>query len=106
MDKLLEAISSGVVPLLTSAAALIIPAAAAYVVAWLKGRTALQEQAVRSAVAHVDALSKPAIELSGHAAKQVAMKLVTEQLGAKVPKAEKLSAQIERAVAERRESRP
>lgn len=108
MDKLLEAITSGLVPLLLAAAAIIVPAAAAYAVAWLKAQTALQEQAVRSAVDHVDAMKAPAVQLNGWEAKTMAIELVEAQLpDAHVPSRAKLSEQIERVVAEkRRESKP
>lgn len=109
MQQLWNAITAGVVPLLLSALALIVPAAAAYAVAWLKAQTALQEQAVRSAVDHVDAMKAPAAQLSGPGAKSVAMHLVAERLALRHNdmKMFKVSEQIERVVAEkRRETQP
>lgn len=107
MGQLWNAITSGVVPLIMAALALIVPAAAAYAVAWLKAQTALQEQAVRSAVDHVDALQAPAVEMTGSQAKRAATRLVASHLGDRVPLTAKLSAQIDRVVAEkRRESQP
>ena len=100
MSGLLHAITSGAAPLIMSVLAMLIPAIGAYAVAWLKAQTALQEQAARSAVAHVDAMQEPAQDLTGPEAKALAMQLATAQLSRVNP--EKLSAKIDKAVDERR----
>lgn len=104
MQQLWNAITAGVVPLLLSALALIVPAAAAYAVAWLKAQTALQEQAIRNAVDHVDALKAPAAVLPARVAKAVAMDLVAVNLGLRPNdmKMAKVSEQIDAVVAEKR----
>jgi hypothetical protein len=102
MEQLWQSITAGAAPLILSALAMLIPAAAAYALAWLKAQTALQEQAVRSAVDHVDALKAPAAIMPGDVAKDLAMRLVAEKLGARAPRADTLSAQIQRVVDEKR----
>lgn len=103
MGALWNAITAGAAPLILSALAMLIPALTGFAVAWLKAQAALQEQAVRSAVDHVDALRGPAVDLSGAEAKATAMRLIAGQL----PRvSEKLSAKIaekiDRVVAEKR----
>lgn len=101
MDRLLDAITSGVVPLLLTVLTPIITAAAAYAVAWLKAQTALQEQAIRNAVDHVDALQEAPVDLSRTMAKRMAMKRVQAELK-RPPPPEKLAAKIDAVVEAKR----
>lgn len=109
MEQLWQSITAGAAPLILSALAMLIPALAAYALAWLKAQTALQEQAVRSAVDHVEAMKAPAVSLPGEVAKSVAMRIVADKLGGLGPtdtRLLKISEQIERVVAEKRASVP
>lgn len=103
MEQLWNTITAGAGPLIVSALAMLIPAVTAYAVAWLKAQALLQEQAVRSAVNHVDAMRGPAVDLTGAEAKAAAMRLVADALPKVSAKLEqKLSAKIEQVVAEKR----
>lgn len=101
MEKLLDAITSGVVPILVMAMTAIVPAATTFLVTWLKAQAALQEQAVKAAIDHVDALRAPAMPLPNPIAKELAMQLVTDALK-RPPSREKLSAKIDAGVEEKR----
>lgn len=107
MEQLWNTITAGAGPLIVSALAMLIPAVTAYAVAWLKAQAALQEQAVRNAVNHVDALRSPAVDISGAEAKAMALRLVAAQLPKVSEKLQaKLSEKIQAVVDEKRRSVP
>ncbi len=108
MEQLWNTITAGAAPLILSALAMLIPAVAGFALAWLKAQTALQEQAVRSAVDHVEAMKAPAERLFPSVAKSVAMQLVAQKLNLRPNdmRMVKVSEQIERVVAEKRASVP
>lgn len=101
MEELWHSITSGAAPLIMSALAVLLPALTTFALTWLKAQTALQDQAIRAAVDHVDALQEAPVDLSRTMAKRMAMGRVQDQLN-RPPSPEKLSAKIDAVVAEKR----
>jgi hypothetical protein len=103
----MTAFLNAIMPTLTTAIIALITAGAGWAVAWMRGRTQTQHQAVIGAVAQVDAMERPARLMTGDGdRKAMAAQLVAQRLpAAHLPAPEKLGALIDAEVG-RQHSQP